>query len=128
MEERTYVEERSFRKLQKLGGSFLVSLPKKWVKEVFQQYLDDKEEVLPLITIDILNDRSLRITPGSTPSEDIKKELILESNPYVVKELVKSILSGETYIVIRSDKVINKSNCKGTKDKHYIYIFLLISL
>jgi len=109
MEERTYVEERSFRKLQKLGGSYIVSLPKKWIKEVFQKYLDDKEEALPLVAIDILNDRSLKLTPGSTQSEDIKKELILESNPYVVKELVKSILSGETYIVIRSDKVINKS-------------------
>jgi phosphate uptake regulator len=109
MEERTYVEERSFRKLQKQGGSLVVSLPKKWIKEVFQKYLDDKEEALPLVAIDILNDRSLKITPGSTQSEDIKKELILESNPYVVKELVNSILSGETYIVIRSDKVINKS-------------------
>ena len=109
MEERTYVEERSFRKLQKLGGSFVVSLPKKWIKEVFQKYLDDKEEALPLVAIDILNDRSLKLTPGSTQSEDIKKELILESNPYVVKELVNNILSGETYIVIRSDKLINKS-------------------
>ena len=109
MEERTYVEERSLRKLQKLGGSFIVSLPMKWINEVFPKYVDDKKKVLPLVTIDILNDRSLRITPGSTPSEDIKKELILESNPYVVKELVNSILSGETYIVIRSDKVINKS-------------------
>ena len=109
MEERTYVEERYFRKLQKQGGSLVVSLPRKWINEVFQKSLDDKEKALPIVTIDILNDRSLKITPGSTQSEDIKKELILESNPYVVKELVNNILSGETYIVIRSDKVINKS-------------------
>ena len=109
MEERTYVEERSFRKLQKLGGSYVVSLPRKWINRLFQKYLDDEEIPLPLITIDILNDRSLKITPGSTELEDIKKELILESNPYVVKELVNNILSGETYIVIRSDKIINKS-------------------
>jgi len=71
--------------------------------------LDDKEEPLPLVAIDILNDRSLKITPGLTQLEEIQKELILESNPYVVKELVNNILSGETYIVIRSDKLINKS-------------------
>lgn len=109
MEERTYVEERSFRKLQRLGGSYIISLPRKWINEVFQKYLDDKEEPLPLIAIDILNDRSLKITPGLTQLEEIQKELILESNPYVVKELVNNILSGETYIVIRSDKLINKS-------------------
>ena len=33
MEEKTYVEERSYRKLQKLGGSLVVSLPKKWINE-----------------------------------------------------------------------------------------------
>lgn len=109
MEERTYVEERSFRKLQRLGGSYIISLPRKWINEVFQKYLDDKDEPLPLIAIDILNDRSLKITPGLTQLEEIQKELILESNPYVVKELVNNILSGETYIVIRSDKLINKS-------------------
>ncbi len=109
MEERTYIEERSFRKLQRLGGSYIISLPRKWINEVFQKYLDDKEEPLPLIAIDILNDRSLKITPGLTQLEEIQKELILESNPYVVKELVNNILSGETYIVIRSDKLINKS-------------------
>ena len=109
MEERTYVEERSFRKLQRLGGSYIISLPRKWINDVFQKYLDDKEEPLPLIAIDILNDRSLKITPGLTQLEEIQKELILESNPYVVKELVNNILSGETYIVIRSDKLINKS-------------------
>ncbi len=109
MEERTYIEERSFRKLQQLGGSYIISLPRKWINEVFQKYLDDKEEPLPLIAIDILNDRSLKITPGLTQLEEIQKELILESNPYVVKELVNNILSGETYIVIRSDKLINKS-------------------
>jgi phosphate uptake regulator len=109
MDERTYVEERSFRKLQRLGGSYIISLPRKWINDVFQKYLDDKEEPLPLIAIDILNDRSLKITPGLTQLEEIQKELILESNPYVVKELVNNILSGETYIVIRSDKLINKS-------------------
>jgi len=109
MEERTYVEERSFRKLQRLGGSYIISLPRKWINDVFQKYLDDKEEPLPLVAIDILNDRSLKITPGLTQLEEIQRELILESNPYVVKELVNNILSGETYIVIRSDKLINKS-------------------
>lgn len=109
MVERTYIEERSFRKLQKQGGSLVVSLPKKWIKQVFQKYLNDKEEALPLVAIDILNDKSLKITPGSTQSEDINNKLILESNPYVVKELVNNVLSGETYIIIRSDKEINKS-------------------
>ncbi|MHA2289981.1 MAG: hypothetical protein ACXABG_14445 [Promethearchaeota archaeon] len=109
MAERTFIEERSFRKLHQSGGSYVVSLPRKWINEVFQKYLDDKKEPLPLVAIDILNDRSLRITPGSNQQENVIEESILESNPYVVKELVNKILSGETYIIIRSDKIINKS-------------------
>jgi uncharacterized protein YaaR (DUF327 family) len=40
--------------------------------------------------------------------EEARDELILESNPYVVKAVVQNILSGQTHIVIVSDKIINK--------------------
>ncbi|MFX0011364.1 MAG: hypothetical protein ACFE9R_13695 [Candidatus Hermodarchaeota archaeon] len=109
MEEKTYVEERSYRKLQKLGGSLVVTLPKKWINDYFRESLKNENEPLPLIAIDRLNDGSLKITPESPSAEEINRELILESNPYIVKELVKNVLSGETYITIRSDRVINRS-------------------
>jgi hypothetical protein len=41
--------------------------------------------------------------------EDIKEELVLEANAYVVWALLKSSLSGQTKIIITSDKEINKS-------------------
>ncbi len=102
MEERTYVEDRSFRKLLKLGGSLVVSLPKKWT----ENYKLTKES---LVAINLNSDGSLRVTPELTPSKEVQDDLILESSPYVVKDVVMNILSGQTKIIIVSDKVINKS-------------------
>ena len=102
MEERTYVEDRSFRKLLKLGGSLVVSLPKKWT----ENYKLTKES---LVVINLNSDGSLRVTPELTPSKEVQDDLILESSPYVVKDVVMNILSGQTKIIIVSDKVINKS-------------------
>ncbi|MBY8980191.1 MAG: hypothetical protein KGD72_07355 [Candidatus Lokiarchaeota archaeon] len=94
--------ERFYRKIQKLGGSLVVSLPKKWTKN----YKLTKESS---VAINLNNDGSLSITPELTHSKKAQDKLILNSNPYVVKEVVKNILSGQTHIVIVSDKVINKS-------------------
>jgi len=94
--------ERIYRKLQKLGGSLVVSLPKKWT----ENYKLNKESS---VAIDLNKDGSLNIIPEVTPSKEVRDILILDSNPYVVKEVVKNILSGQTHIVIASNKVINKS-------------------
>lgn len=94
--------ERIYRKIQKLGGSLVVSLPKKWT----ENYKLTKESS---VAIDLNNDGSLNITPELTPSKKASDKLTIESNPYVVKEVVKNILSGQTHIVVVSDKVINKS-------------------
>ncbi|MBY9002659.1 MAG: hypothetical protein KGD73_01685 [Candidatus Lokiarchaeota archaeon] len=94
--------DRIYRKIQKLGGSLVVSLPKKWTVN----YNLTKESS---IAMDLNSDGSLRITPELTPSKKAIDTLTLESNPYVVKEVVKNILSGQTHIVVISDKVINKS-------------------
>jgi len=94
--------ERIYRKIQKLGGSLVVSLPKKWT----ENYKLNKEST---VAMDLNSDGSLNITPELTPSKKDSDKLILESNPYVVKEVVKNILSGQTHIVVISDKVINKS-------------------
>jgi len=102
MEERTYVEDRFFRKLLKLGGSLVVSLPKKWT----ENYKLTKES---LVAINLNSDGSLRVTPELTPSKEVQDDLILESSPYVVKDVVMNILSGQTKIIIVSDNVINKS-------------------
>ncbi|MHA1186591.1 MAG: hypothetical protein ACTSSK_06885 [Candidatus Heimdallarchaeota archaeon] len=79
-----------------------MSLPKKWT----ENYKLSKESS---VAIDLNKDGSLSIIPEITPSKEVRDKLILDSNPYVVKELVKNILSGQTHIVIISDKVINKS-------------------
>ncbi|NVM16649.1 MAG: hypothetical protein HWN80_02965 [Candidatus Lokiarchaeota archaeon] len=94
--------ERFYRKIQKLGGSLVVSLPKKWT----ENYKLNKESS---VAMDVNSDGSLSITSELTPSKKASDKLILESNPYVVKEVVKNILSGQTHLVIISDKVINKS-------------------
>ncbi|MBY9012555.1 MAG: hypothetical protein KGD70_09300 [Candidatus Lokiarchaeota archaeon] len=80
----------------------MVSLPKKWT----ENYKLNKESS---VAMDLNSDGSLNITPELRPSKKDSDKLILESNPYVVKEVVKNILSGQTHIVIISDKVINKS-------------------
>ena len=94
--------ERIYRKIQKLGGSLVVSLPKKWT----ENYNLTKESS---VAMDMNSDGSLSITPKLTHPKEVIDELILESNPYVVKEVVKNVLSGQTHIVVVSDKEINKS-------------------
>ena len=102
MEERTYFEDRYFRKLLKLGGSLVVSLPKSWTNK----FNLEKEDS---VVIEVLSDGSLSVTPELTRSKEVQDDLILESSPYVVKDVVMNILSGQTKIIIVSEKVINKS-------------------
>jgi phosphate uptake regulator len=95
--------DRIYRKLQKIGGSLVVSLPKKWTENY---------TLVPgsSIAIEILEDGTLSISPRLTVKEEIvTDELVIESNSYVVWELLKAGLSGQTKIVISSDKEINKS-------------------
>ena len=94
--------ERIYRKIQKLGGSLVVSLPKKWTNT----YNLNKESS---VAIDLNTDGTLSITPELHHPEEISDELIIESDPYIVKEVVKNILSGQTNIIVVSDKGINKS-------------------
>ena len=95
--------DKTFRKLQKISGSFFVSLPKVWIKNY------NLEKNTP-IAIDIRSDGSLIISPKLKQNEDdIKDELVLHSSPYVGREIVKHCLSGQTNLVIMSDKEIDKS-------------------
>ncbi|MFX0037371.1 MAG: hypothetical protein ACFE9I_17250 [Candidatus Hermodarchaeota archaeon] len=95
--------ERNFRKLQALGGSYVISLPKKWIKN----FKLNKESTL---SIDIRSDGSLQILPKQLQQEvDSKDELILESSPYIAREIVKHCLSGQTNLVVLSDKEMDKN-------------------
>ncbi|MHA1915820.1 MAG: AbrB/MazE/SpoVT family DNA-binding domain-containing protein [Promethearchaeota archaeon] len=95
--------EQIYRKLQKIGGSLVVSLPKKWTENYHLAAGSS-------IAIEVLNNGTLSISPKFTIKEKVDtEELVLESNSYVVWELLKSSLSGQTKIVIASDKEINKS-------------------
>jgi antitoxin component of MazEF toxin-antitoxin module len=95
--------DQIYRKLQKIGGSLVVSLPKKWT-ENYDLGAGSS------IAIDVMNDGTLSISPKLTIKEEVDtEEIVLESNSFVVWELLKSSLAGQTKIVIASDKEINKS-------------------
>ncbi len=94
--------ERIFRKLQKISGSFFVSLPKKWIENF---NLSSKSP----IAIDVRSDGSLTISPKHEQEDlNLKDELILHSSPFIAREIVKHCLSGQTNIVVISDKEIDK--------------------
>ena len=92
-----------YRKLQNLGGSLYVNLPKTWVNKY------ELKEKSP-IALEIQSDGAIRILPKiKTQKEPTNEEVILQSSNYVVWELLKKCLSGATNIVIISDREINKS-------------------
>jgi len=95
--------ERIVRKLQKISSSYFLSLPKKWVENF------NLKSSSP-VAIDIRNDGSLIISPDYHPTAiDLKDELILHSSSYIPREIVKHSLSGQTNIVVTSDKEIDKN-------------------
>ncbi len=94
--------DKIYRKLQQISGSFFVSLPKKWVENF------NLEKNKP-ISIEIRSDGTLTISPKLKQTEgELKDELTLQASPYVAREIVKNCLSGQTNLVIMSDKEIDK--------------------
>ncbi|MFW9947970.1 MAG: AbrB/MazE/SpoVT family DNA-binding domain-containing protein [Candidatus Odinarchaeota archaeon] len=94
--------DRVFRKLQKISGSYFVSLPKKWIENF------DLSSKSP-VAIDVRSDGSLTISPKHEQKDsDLKEELTLHSSPYIAREIVKHCLSGQTNIIVISDKEIDK--------------------
>ncbi|MFX1280574.1 MAG: AbrB/MazE/SpoVT family DNA-binding domain-containing protein [Promethearchaeota archaeon] len=94
--------ERFYRKLQKIGGSLVVSLPKKWT-ENFE--LDAGASV----GIEVRNDGTLLILPTmEQENEVVSEETVLEADEYVIWELLKKSLAGQTKITITSETEINK--------------------
>ncbi|MFX0080596.1 MAG: AbrB/MazE/SpoVT family DNA-binding domain-containing protein [Candidatus Hodarchaeota archaeon] len=95
--------ERFYRKIQKIGGSLVVSLPKKWTENY---ELDAGES----IGMEIRNDGTLLVMPKMQEvGEVIQDEIILEADQYVIWELLKKSLAGERKITIISEREINKS-------------------
>ena len=95
--------ERVYRNLQKISGSFFVSLPKKWVENY---NLHAKSP----IAIEVRSDGSLIISPKLEQNiHDLENELILEATPYVVRAIIKNSLSGQMNMVVISDKEIEKN-------------------
>lgn len=95
------MRNRIFRKLQQQGGSLVVSLPKKWLDENGFEKEDS-------IAMEFLNEGSLRIIPKHiVEDQEETDEIIIESSPYISREIVRNILSGHTKIIIISDKEIN---------------------
>ncbi|MCK4285069.1 MAG: hypothetical protein KAX18_02650 [Candidatus Lokiarchaeota archaeon] len=94
--------ELIYRKLQNLGGSLYVSLPKAWTKKY---KLREKSPV----ALRLRDDGTLTVMPKTENSNEVlKDEVVLEADQYVIWELLKKSLAGLTNIVITSDKEINK--------------------
>ena len=93
-----------YRKLQNLGGSLYVSLPKPWTKKY------ELREKSP-VALEVRSDGSINITSKIKKTDESQKrdEVELESNSFVVWELLKASFDGRTKIVIKSDKEISKS-------------------
>lgn len=92
-----------YRKLQNLGGSLYVSLPKPWTNKY---ELKEKS----VVALRLRDDGNLTITPKTeNPEISLKDEVVLEADQYVIWELLKKSLAGLTNIVISSDKEINKA-------------------
>jgi antitoxin component of MazEF toxin-antitoxin module len=100
---------RIYRKLQKIGGSLVISLPKKWT-ENYQLNAGSS------IGIELRNDGSLSIIPTMEEEvEKIKDENVLIADELVIWELLKKIFGGETKITIRSEKKISKILSKSIR-------------
>lgn len=94
--------ELVYRKLQNLGGSLYVNLPKTWINKY------ELKEKSP-IALEIRNDGTILIKPKIEQSEEFKQdEIILEANEYVIWDLLKKSLAGERNITIISEREINK--------------------
>ncbi len=92
-----------FRKLQNLGGSLYISLPKQWTENY-------KLKEKMTVALEVKTDGSLCVLPKQLQDKNqTVNETYLESNPYVVRQIVKSVLSGQTKIIVKSEKEINKS-------------------
>ena len=101
--------ELIYRKLQNLGGSLYVSLPKAWTNKY---KLNDKSSV----ALEVRDDGTLTVMPKKEqPSEVLKDEVVLEADQYVIWELLKKSLAGLTNIIITSDKEINKVQRKNIR-------------
>jgi len=93
---------RIYRKLQKIGGSLVISLPKKWTENY------NLEAGSP-IGIEVRNDGTLSIMPTmEQETEIIEDEIVLEANENVIWELLKKSFAGQTKITIISETEINK--------------------
>ncbi|MFX1571782.1 MAG: AbrB/MazE/SpoVT family DNA-binding domain-containing protein [Promethearchaeota archaeon] len=95
--------KHSYRKLQKLGGSLVISLPKQWA--------DNYElEAGSTATIEVQDNGTLLIFPNKEKEKEKtgKHETVLEADEYVIWALLKLSLAGQTKITIMSDTEINK--------------------
>lgn len=101
--------ERIYRKLQKIGGSLVISLPKKWTENY-------ELNAGSSIGMEVRSDGTLLVTPKMEQAgEIIKDEIVLEANQYVIWELLKKSLSGEKNITIISEREINKGLRKNIR-------------
>ncbi|MBY8983550.1 MAG: AbrB/MazE/SpoVT family DNA-binding domain-containing protein [Candidatus Lokiarchaeota archaeon] len=93
---------RIYRKLQKIGGSLVISLPKEWT-------VNKKLKAGSSIGIEVRNDGTLSIMPTMEPEDEIiEDEIVLEANENVIWELLKKSFAGETKITILSESEISK--------------------
>lgn len=93
---------RIYRKLQKIGGSLVISLPKKWTENY-------KLNAGSPLGIEVRNDGTLSIIPTvEEEKESVVDEIVVDANENVIWELLKKSFAGQTKITILSEKAINR--------------------
>ena len=105
--------DKVYRNLQKISGSYYVSLPKKWIDNYDLDKpvsTNNNKNTYSTLLIDIQSDGTLLISPKLVQREkELKDELILRSSPFVAREIVRNCLSGQTSLIVLSDKEISKN-------------------
>lgn len=115
------MSEKIYRNIQKLGGSYALSLPKTWIdnnslSEPVSIDPKTKRKTYPTVAIEIQSNGSLLISPDiALREEESKEEVVLEADQYVIWELLKKSLAGETKITILSEREITKGLRKYIK-------------
>ena len=93
---------RIYRKLQQIGGSLVISLPKKWTENY------ELNAGMP-IGIEVRNDGTLSIIPTvEEEKESVEEEIVVDANENVIWELLKKSFAGQTKITILSETEINR--------------------
>jgi len=98
-------ENTSTRKLQAIGNSFSVTMPRSWVRKYDLNSGDE-------LTVKEQLDGSLTIMPISSSETEVSDEVLITFYPQVGSEIQEKCLSGVERIIVTSQNPIEKAELK----------------